>query len=324
MMPDAMPATTQWNEVTRHLRPRLRSDAWLDRRQLAARHRGQALDTSFLTLAPDLHLSLVVDEEDRMLGVDQEALDSWGVSFDRAAQTAIGNLRRRSDPPYIELAPGLWLAPFEDGYASSRLLCAPPLAHRLVAAIPDRDTLLLADPSHPRALEALSHAAEAIDPETPLTERLYHLKPGRIESIASYQLPSDHPAASLVERRLIAERIGRYQEQRGPLQQVVGDGVYVASAQLARRPSAGGLGTFALWAEPVRTLLPEVDDVHLLETGAANDQRLWVASFERLRELPGAIERTDCKVARWRTARFPSSAELHHIAMPAEKAVAGY
>ena len=312
-----------WDHVAPRLRPRLRSDAWLDRRDLAARSRGRRVDGCQRPVAAGLLVNVVIDDETTLTNVDGRMLHRWGVTFERVMRRALENLADVSAEPYLGLAPGLWLAPWEDGHAAARLLCPPPRATDLVAALPDHDALLLADPQTPGALETLASVLEDIERTTPLTEQLFRLR--RLDDgtvVTPYDPPASHPAASALRNRRIEETVNHYGAQRRALQQVVGDDLYVASAKTLR-DEAGDLTSFALWTERVPTLLPEVDRVHLLETEPEGDaHRLWTTDFESLSSLPQAIVRIACPLTRWRTGRFPDAAELRRVATPVELDVA--
>lgn len=308
-----------WDRVAPRLRPRLRSDAWLDRRDLAARSRGRRVDSCHRTVAAGLSLTVVIDDETTLTTVDGRMLRRWNVPFEKVVRQALDNLATRSNEPYVAVGPGLWLAPWEDGHAAARLLCPPPRATDLIAALPDHDVLLLADPTKPAALDALAYALEDLERTTPLTEQLFRLR--RLDDgmvVTPYTLPSHHPAARMFRDRRIEETVSQYGAQRFALQQVVGDDVYVASAKTLRLDD-GGLTSFALWTERVDTLLPEVDRVHLLETGPDGDRhRLWSTDFETLSRLPEAIVPVGCPLERWRTGRFPDADELRRVATPLE------
>lgn len=308
-----------WDQAATRLRPRLRTEAWLDRRDLAARSRGRRADSCHRRIAPGLFLTVVIDDETTLTSVDGRMLHRWNVTFERVARQALDNLAALSAEPYLAVGPGLWLAPWEDGHAAARLLCPPPRATDLVAAIPDHDVLLLADARVPNALDALAYALEGLERTGPLTEQLFRLRQlddGMV--VTPYDVPADHPAASTLRDRRIEETVSHYGAQRWPLQQVVGEDLYVASANTLRDDD-GRLTSFALWTERVDTLLPEVDRVHLLETGPDGDaHRLWATDFESLSSLPEAIVRVGCPLTRWRTGRFPDARELRRVATPLE------
>jgi hypothetical protein len=319
-MTSALTLPSTWEEVAPLLRPQLRSDAWLDRRELAAERRGQRADGSHRRLSSrpdaDLHVTLVVDAEETMTAVSERMIERWGVSFDRACRRALINLAQRSREPYLPVGPGLWLAPWEDGYASARVLCAsPPLADAVVA-LPDRDVLLVADPSRTESLEALAFALEGLDRPHPLTERLYRIRQlddGTV--LTPYVPPADHPAVQAFGDRLTTQSVQDYAAQRRWLEDLVGETTYVASARSLRLH--GELTTYALWTRDVPALLPDVERVHLLETGPDGD-RLWSTDLDRLRRLPGCLNRYPTRLSRWRTGRFPNAEELRRIATPLE------
>ncbi|MEZ4442118.1 MAG: hypothetical protein R3B72_23695 [Polyangiaceae bacterium] len=165
-------AAAPYAEAAPRLLPRLRNTRWIESR---ARTAGASAIQRLV--APGLHLTLVVDEPEHCLPLTPAMLEGWGVRFEEAAERALENLAAITPDHFWQLAPGLWLTPGEDGHAAARLLLFPCLAHQLVAALPDRDVLLIADPAQPGALSALALALEAVVPVTPLSDRLYAVDP---------------------------------------------------------------------------------------------------------------------------------------------------
>ena len=315
-----------WSEAAPRLLPRLRNGAWLQRRLIEQRHTADAdasgqMPWCHRALAGDLYLTLVLDDAETMTTVRQASLDRWQVSFAEAFERARANLAASPAEELIELAPRVWMGPWDDAYAASRLLLfsdlVPGDVSEPLAAIPNRDTLLLADAAEPDALAALVTALARLEGcEYPIGATLYRCR--RSGGALGLQLeprriPRSHPAAVVHHNLLVRERLSAYADEQWPLQQLLGPEPYVASAE-AEADANGALVSRTLWTEGVTTLLPSTSRVHLLP--ASRDgvtSRLWVTTLAALRELPGALEPTGDPLPRFASRRFPSELELRRI-----------
>jgi hypothetical protein len=322
-----------WSAAASRLLPRLRSGAWLQHLLLEQRRRARAEVAAqrpdeppccHHQLADDLYLTLVVDDADTMTTVCQPSLESWQVSFEHAVETARHNLAERRAEDLVALAPGLWMGPWEDAYAASRLLLVPgiaPVAEPL-AAIPNRDTLLLADGRDPTALENMVTALGRLEGcEYPIGAAIHRCRASGAlgPELEPVRLPKGHPAAVTHHNLLVRERLRAYADEQWPLQQLLGPEPYVASAE-ADADADGALVSRALWTEGVVTLLPATERIHLLP--ASRDgvtSRLWVTSLGALLQLPRALEPTADPLPRFATRRFPSELELRRIATLLER-----
>ncbi|MBW2453338.1 MAG: hypothetical protein JRI68_02455 [Deltaproteobacteria bacterium] len=273
-------------------------------------------------LTAGLHLTLVVDEPEVMVDVTDPMLASWGRTMDEALDRAEANLLARSDEPFVALGPGDWLGPWDDAYAASRATLPSPmdrLTTEPVVAVPDRDTLLVADGRSVEAVAALvACVCDLIGGSPfPIAPVPFRCGDGRWSPLA---LPASHPVAPQLDKLNVEARLRGYDHQQGPLQRHLGDERYVASAE-ACQSLDGRQELRALWTQGVDTWLPEVDHVHLLQdTGEAGiSSRFWVVSWDVLRELPDALERTSLHMPRWRTREFPAVDQLRRIAVPAER-----
>jgi len=323
---DPPPVTNppSWEQVAPRLMPRLRSGGYLDLARLHARQRGYQLGLCHRRIADGLHLTLVIDSDVTMMNVTRSMLQTWDRTFEQAAEQASSNLSLVSSETLVPLSDGLWVAPWDDAYAASRLLLdgvADELCARPILAIPNRDTLLVADSSRPSSIEALVLAIDDVAEERfPLTRSLYRRHPSAgVGELERVQLGGDDGVSLLHRNLCTSEQLRRYAEQQWPLQEALGDDVYVAGAE-ADEARDGLLVSRALWTQHVDTLLPEVDRIQLLPTTLdGTSSRFWVASFAALRSLPGALERTDHHLARWRTGEFPTDEQLRAIANPLER-----
>lgn len=306
-------------DVAHRLLPRLRSAAYLDLVALDDKNRGRAVQSVHEPFAGELFVTVVIDGDDSMTTVTRPMLDAWGLDLSEVKRDAIDNLARVSTEPLGQLAAGFWMGPWDDAYAASRALLSSALnvCARPVVALPNRDTLLVADADVDDGLAAMVSLLESVaERGHALTRRLFTVEDGRL---VDWELPHDHPSRLLHRRLAVSERVRSYSEQQWILQEAVGDDWYVATAELDETRD-GAVTSRALWTEGVQALLPDVDRLHLLSASSdGTSSRMVVASMEDVRALDGALEPTDNLLARFRTVRFPTDAEIREIATPVAK-----
>lgn len=315
-----------WGEAAPKLMPRLRDPLFFDgiavEEAVNSEDTGVSLPPS-VALADELIVTYVVDSELTMMTVGHDQLEEWGVSLEQVAEQALRNLQDATETQnkFEELAPGVWLALWNDAYATSRLLL-PHVMHQVttdpIVAVPSRDMLLVAQPRHPGALESMVSILEQTfeDQAYPLSRRLYRLEG---KEYVPYPFPQDEAAATRYHNLLRMEAAQRYEEQQAMLQERLGEDIYVASVMLFELAD-GRMTSFATWTDGVPTLLPEVDQVvlgHMDEDEEASTPSCTVP-FTKLLELPGALSKTSHFLARWETKAFPSAALLEEIGEPIE------
>ncbi|HZO12163.1 MAG TPA: hypothetical protein VFB62_02865 [Polyangiaceae bacterium] len=310
------PPAHTWEEAAPRLFPRLRDASYLDLATLRAGNRSYAPVAR--AVAPGLFVTLVVDDESSMTNVSAHMLTRWRKRFDAALARARQNLLSVSLDNFVELADGLWMAPWDDSYAASRLVL-PQLLQRLtidpLVAVPNRDTLLVARAGSKRAVNALTRAIEnPSEPhDHPITNRLFRLREHALEPVA---LP-----AVWHHNMCVRELMQGYTYQQQLLQRHLGDKPYVASID-ADEARDGRLVTRALWTRGVDTLLPKVDRVHLLHPeereGEAISSRMWVVAWDDLVAMR-AIAPTKHHLHRYRTGRFPNAEAIKRCAIPIER-----
>jgi hypothetical protein len=309
-------AAPSYADVRDRIMPRLRSGAYLDIAQLDDDNRGRPPQQSYAAIAGELYVSVVIDSDEAMAPVTRGMLAQWNLTLEEVRGDALENLAKVDPEPLGMLSPGFWMGPWDDAYAASRLLdldilrvCDEP-----IIAVPNRDTLLVADRTNPSALAALVSLIENV------AECGYALSRGLLrldgDLLHLWSLPTTHPSSQQHRRLCVSERARQYSEQQWVLQEAAGDDCYVATAEIDEAKD-GSLSSRALWTEGVSALLPEVDRLHLLSAMAdGTSSRLVVAEFADICDLDGVVERTQNLLPRWRTLRFPTDAELSRVAAP--------
>jgi hypothetical protein len=99
-----------------------------------------------------------------------------------------------------------------------------------------------------------------------------------------------------------------YEDQRDPLQQVIGHGVVVAKLLAFQTTVPRGAFTFTSWTRGVSTLLPRADWVGFVDS---DGKQLGMAPWARVTDVLGRhLKRDSRTLARWSTGDFPTAAEL--------------
>ncbi len=308
-----------WEDAAPKLLVRLRDAVFLDAIACEGQRRDATVEPLQQSLVDGLYLTLVLDSEQTMATVTSDMLDGWGKSFGEALTRARSNLLDVSLDPFVAVADGVWMAPWDDSYAASRAtlyhllqqVCLDPLV-----AVPARDSLLLARSRDDEALESLINVMNEIVKSAayPITRRIYQLDK---QQLVPFSVPREHAAAVLHQNLLAAEILDSYADQQRLLQEALGEDVYVASAEADEDPE-GWYVSRAVWTQGVDTLLPQVDRVFLLESVGPVPQ-IWVAPWDKLVALPNALKQGEQLHPRWRTCAFPDAEQLQAIAVPLEQ-----
>jgi uncharacterized protein YtpQ (UPF0354 family) len=96
-------------------------------------------------------LSIVYDLPEKLMRLDAQWLERWGVSAELAWEAVMHNLRLRSADNWMRVHPRVFTSNWNDGFGATRclfsdLLLRLPLNGRSrIFMIPERDTLIVAD-----------------------------------------------------------------------------------------------------------------------------------------------------------------------------------
>jgi hypothetical protein len=256
-----------------------------------------------------------IDSKDTIRLVSTKDVDKWNVPFEALEQIAIGNLRKQG-ASFEQLEPGVWAARTKDTYAAARVLLVDEirklgLAGGAVALIPNRDLLLLAGAKDSKALLAIAGRAEVAAEE-----------PRRIHTIAlclhdarwTDCIPDATPQVRARFRELALRSWGMlYEEQKKPLQEKLGDQVFVGSLSVVKNEETGEIASYATWAKSVPTMLPRAEVVVFVGV-AGNDEPkvLGMVPWDRVIAVCGPHLKPDGGTPeRWATGDwFPSEADL--------------
>jgi hypothetical protein len=155
------------------------------RSQLFPRLQRPREGTAGVFVADQLEVGLVCIDGGTAIDVTHEDLAAWGVTFQKAYDVAIANLRKRSTKARwqeVDTVPGMSIYLPGDGDAASRSLLVAELVNvppeGLLFAVPSRDQFLVVRLADADALEAIrvlvnvAHVAAASHRD-PLTDQLF-------------------------------------------------------------------------------------------------------------------------------------------------------
>lgn len=308
---------TTWEDVKPALLPVLRDGAYLTIAQLMVQLQPPDdvnLDPTVARrpLVPGLFRTLVIDSPTSMAVVQERQLAEWGVDFDAAFDVAIGNLRAKSQDAFQQVAPGLWLAPWEDAFAAARLLL-PEILQRVctdpLVCVPNRDVLIVADPTWPDAFPAIVTLLEKIaeDERYGITRTIYQLEHKTLRPFAIPAAPAE--AVATYQRLRLAEQLEAYNQEQ-ELRARLDDTAFYASLRAFERED-GTLFTRVAWTEGADpSYLPPADLVTFIKLDGERATGMWEVPWDVVEATPGMLTKTDALLPRWRTSGFPAEAWL--------------
>jgi hypothetical protein len=309
-----------WEKARRKVLPKLRNRSYwtLFRERLAYISKNPAAKASLpphQPLGDWFGVGLCYDLPSSIRDVEEEHLKSWGVTFEEALQVALDNLALASAHNWGAPRQGLWQGPWDDAYGCCRLLLKDrlqglKLPGQLIAAIPHRDTLLVAGSEDLKAVEQLLKLAEG-EQHHPLSPVPLIYEGGQW---LTYQPKG--PLAAQVGRLRIIAAAREYEEQKAYLDNDYehnGQDVFVATFKVYQKES-GEFFSVATWTAGVCADLPQADTIAVVQLenqeakmlGLVDWQAAWPVIGHRLRpshEWP----------ARYRVESFPSPEELAQL-----------
>lgn len=270
-------------------------------------------------LAPGLFAALVINDAQHIRMVTQDMLAQWDVRFDTAFEIALMTLEDASHAPFQLIVPGFWAAPWNDSFTAARLLL-PHLMQHLCAsqlvAIPDRNTLLVADSADPNAFENLVGAiSQSEDPNT-ITRRIFQLDGATLREIA----PPQTAVGAMFTQMLLADKLKAYEQEKLMHSEAH---PYATEILIRLKSWTDGNQTFttAVWTQGVEGgLLPAADFVLFQEwndkLGPNGAGKLWPVPWSHVIAEPALVTTTTRPLPRWKCLAFPSRVWLEQHTQP--------
>jgi hypothetical protein len=264
--------------------------------------------------------ALVIDAPTHMAYVNEEHLRRWNLTFDEAWAIAFGNLRAATVPKF-ETEGKVHIGKWGDAYDASRVLVPGifddlPIVGEAVVALPNRDTLLVADSDDPAAVQAMLERAEQL---VTTCSRPQNIAPLVIRDgqILDYEVPATSPVHAAVSLARGHAWLSAYGEQKAILEKVYernGKDIYVGEHTLNRYTGNGTTEyrSHCLWARDVATLLPVADEVVFYDPQVPGEDKAvarvpWARVRARLEDL---MLDTKMYPPRYYVSRFPSAGQL--------------
>lgn len=304
-------------EVATKLLPRVRERSFVSRTQLYFELEGHEPPVYRAKPVCDtLVVSVVYDLPTTMRELGDEVYEKWGITFDYALDQAVRNLDQISRGDFEQVCAGLFCAPWDDSYQSSRLLLVDRirslrLKGKPVASVPSRNHLLICGSDDAHGIAELASRTDATYDEDP---RAMSAVPVILHDDRWLPfLPDEgHPAFQHVKTLWVKSEMKDYDDQKKLLDRLHERNavhVYVAKYSGMRHPTRGVLSFCAL-TNGVDTLLPHTDQVALICNPDDREEPLMVSWADFAAVAGALLEPADLYPVRYRVRSFPSEEQL--------------
>ena len=318
---------TKFEEALPHLIPRVRERYFFSSLLLTFEEeaRTKLPDFAFKPLTDHFAVELAYDLPESSLQVMNHSIEEWKTTLEDALRLARPNLQAMTTVSLKTLRPGLYISPWTDTYAPSRVLLPEYLTGHAVkgepvVALANRDLLLMTGSRDPEGLEEMARRVHQAQSQPRfMTGHALVLSEG---AWSIYTPEPDQPSYTDFQQLRQASLAGFYEAQKTHLDAIherKGIDIYVASVSLIRHKETNQVRSYCVWAEGVDTLLPEADDVVFQRADASGgpDRKSpplvssWSAVRSRLESL---MEPANGYPVRYRVKTFPSADVLRDIA----------
>lgn len=272
----------------------------------------------FKSFASHLAVGLAYDRPESIVEITRDALEKWERGFEEALEIARDNLWNLSGGKFEQIAPGVYLSPWQDNHDASRLYLYDMLWHldvngEVVAAIPNRDTLLVTGSESAEGLRVMAAICEEVVQQShPISAIPVVLREKQWES---FTLDAVHPAFEPFNKLRIYEEARDYAEQKKWLEALNSkreEDIFIASYTVLQDKKSGALLSYSVWVENILTLLPVTDEVVFMR-----DQKIVAkGKWEKVREVAGSLmSAVDLYPPRYRIDMFPTEQQLKEIGL---------
>lgn len=243
--------------------------------------------------------------------------DEWGITLDEALSIAIRNLREDTEDCFEEVAPGLHVGRWNDGYDISRVLLPDvlqriPLQGQPVFMMPTRDVLMVAGAKDEHGIRHMIEVCfQVIETGCAVSSQLYTYQDEKVVTFLPQDQDSQARLATL-ERMLLQ---GEYDSQKtllDALHEEQQEDVFVASYLLYKLDESSE-STFSIcsWAENVITLLPKTDRISLVQPLQDGTTHTRIVEWDELERWFGKLMKPVALYpVRYRVDGFPTAEQL--------------
>lgn len=255
--------------------------------------------------------------------LEGEHLAGWRQPLEQVLAHAMQNLAERSQHPFQNPMPGVYVGPWHDGFDSSRMLL-PELFTRLelkgapVAMVPTHGVLLVTGDADPEGLlQVATWAEETLNEPRNNTGLAF-----RFDGSTWHPWLPERESPAFLKLRMLALQTNaslyaRQQEVLEALLDANGHDIFVGGLR-AFRTAQGDIFTSCAWTEGVDALLPVTDRIDFVRMPAERSSaqaQVWSTTWQAAQRLIGDLmEDTGDVPPRIRASRFPTDAQLEQLA----------
>lgn len=316
-------SVSTFEDVRPHLRPIVRSLTMLEEVRLHhVRREGKdsPYDVVHRPLGKDCVILLAIDNPESTSTLTKGPQEHWGVTMDEALAIAINNLREATQDAFEEIAPGVYIGRWADGYDISRALLPDvlqraPVKGRPVFMTPTNDVLLVAGDKDEQALRQMVELSfEAVEKGRVVSSQIHCFQDQRIVPFIS---TDDALLARLatLEHHLL---LGAYESQKELLDRIHDErqeDLFVATFMLYKMADSNDQ-TFSMcaWTQSIDGLLPKTDRVALVQLQDDGTSNTRLVEWNELVSKAGQwLEPLGVYPPRYRTRGFPSQEQLAQL-----------
>lgn len=311
------PLPADFSDARSHILPRLENLASLSFMRLRNRLKGieYALPPHKVT-ASDFFIDLVYDWPESIQGIQQSDLDRWGITFEKALELSLENLKAKSGEKFSRSPdkPGVYVSPWKDNYDASRLLLPGKIAGLEVrgdpvAALPGRDTLLITGSDDEEGLAALAELAAASLAEP-------HPISGITLRWTGKEWVPFFPAADgplfyrfvMLRTTALAPDYHYQKELLDRLYKKVGADIFVANYEVMKHEETGSVLSVCVWTRDVVSLLPETTHITFFDDRLPEKERvIGPVEWHRALSVVGPLmNKQDLSPPRYKVEQFPT------------------
>jgi hypothetical protein len=248
-------------------------------------------------------------------------LATWKTTPEEAHRIALQNLADRSPESFKHMAPGLYMGPWDDNYAATRVLLQDKIRQQTingdpVVLIPNRDSLLLTGSNDTKGLSNLASIGADL-----------YKQPRMISGIAlrlngnewiPYLPDCRHPAFKTLNLLRLDTIEQLYANQRHLLTALHDQrqkDTFVAAFKAWKNVKTGKTYTTCIWQYHfTNALLPKTDLVYFASGKHGSKPFAPVCSWDCVVRICGdLIEKQDMYPERYRVSHFPSEAQIAEL-----------
>ncbi|MBX7218821.1 MAG: DUF1444 family protein [Blastocatellia bacterium] len=303
-----------------NLLPRVRDRAYYSLNKLRfSIKKEDAFDCYFLPLADHLAVGLVYDLPNSIMEPPQETYAAWNTPFEEVMEAARDNLWNISPARFEQVIPGVYVSQWHDNYDATRLYLHDLVWHLEVrgdhvAAVPNRDTLIVTGSENDEGLLLLSLMLEKMEEDPRPISNIPVILQGK--TWVTYEPPQSHPVFQQFRGLRVREENKLYNEQKPLLEawlQKKGEEMFVAKFNAMKKKDTGEFFSYATWTDGVPTLLPKADEVIFVDPDRGV---LGKVPFERvLAVMHNQMPIEPFAPVRYRVETFPTPAQLNELGL---------